>query len=143
VREDAGMSPEVPLDAWQVGPWNRWAYLHVGEVVATVPVPRGDGPTWEPQRLQVPARGEARLTAHRPERPPRVRGTGVGGSVEEPWVVGLAQPTAGATFGAFTEVLVASRPGRRTLAVRTRKPMPLRSMPMPITMENSATCSAK
>jgi CubicO group peptidase (beta-lactamase class C family) len=45
--QDADMSPEVPLDAWQVGPWNRWAYLHVGEVVATVSVPRGDGPVWE------------------------------------------------------------------------------------------------
>ena len=42
-----GMSPEVPGDAWQVGPWNRWAYLHVGEVVATVPVARGAGPVWE------------------------------------------------------------------------------------------------
>ena len=46
VREDAGMGPEVPLDGWQVGPWNRWAYLHAGEIVATVPVPCGDGPTW-------------------------------------------------------------------------------------------------
>jgi CubicO group peptidase (beta-lactamase class C family) len=35
---------QVPLDAWQVGPWNRWAYAHVDEVVATAPVPRGDGP---------------------------------------------------------------------------------------------------
>ncbi len=34
---------QVPLDAWQVGPWNRWAYVHVGEVVATAPV-RRDGP---------------------------------------------------------------------------------------------------
>jgi CubicO group peptidase (beta-lactamase class C family) len=34
----------VPLDAWQVGPWNRWAYVHVGEVVDTVAVPRGGGP---------------------------------------------------------------------------------------------------
>src|SRR3954452_11506683 len=41
------MSPPAPLDAWQVGPWNRWAYLHVGEVVATVPVHRGEGPVWE------------------------------------------------------------------------------------------------
>ena len=38
---DAAM--QVPLDAWQVGPWNRWAYVHVGEVVATAPVSR-DGP---------------------------------------------------------------------------------------------------
>ena len=35
---------QVPLDAWQVGPWNRWAYVHVDEVVATAPVSRGDGP---------------------------------------------------------------------------------------------------
>jgi hypothetical protein len=41
------MSADVPLDAWQVGPWNRWAYLHVAEVVPTVPVPRGGGPVWE------------------------------------------------------------------------------------------------
>ena len=38
------MTTQVPLDAWQVGPWNRWAYVHVDEVVDTVPVPRGDGP---------------------------------------------------------------------------------------------------
>jgi CubicO group peptidase (beta-lactamase class C family) len=37
----------VPLESWQVGPWNRWAYVHVGEVVDTVPVPRGDGPIAE------------------------------------------------------------------------------------------------
>jgi hypothetical protein len=35
---------QVPLEAPQVGPWNRRAYVHVGEVVATVPVPLGDGP---------------------------------------------------------------------------------------------------
>lgn len=35
---------QVPLESWQVGPWNRRAYVHVGEVVETVPVPRGDGP---------------------------------------------------------------------------------------------------
>ena len=34
----------VPLEQWQVGPYNRWAYVHVDEVVPTVPVPRGDGP---------------------------------------------------------------------------------------------------
>jgi CubicO group peptidase (beta-lactamase class C family) len=37
------MKAQVPLESWQVGPWNRWAYVHVGEVVDTVPVPRGDG----------------------------------------------------------------------------------------------------
>src|SRR5919112_911276 len=45
--DGGGMSPEVPRDAWQVGPWNRWAYLHVGEVVPTVPVTRGEGPVRE------------------------------------------------------------------------------------------------
>ncbi|HWT93717.1 MAG TPA: serine hydrolase, partial [Solirubrobacteraceae bacterium] len=34
---------QVPLESWQVGPHNRWAYVHVDEVVPTVPVPRGDG----------------------------------------------------------------------------------------------------
>src|SRR5215210_4211767 len=41
------MRPAVPLDAWQVGPWNRWAYMHVGELIATVPVPREDGRPWQ------------------------------------------------------------------------------------------------
>lgn len=29
------------LEDWQVGPRNRWAYVHVGEVIKTVPVPHG------------------------------------------------------------------------------------------------------
>jgi CubicO group peptidase (beta-lactamase class C family) len=33
----------VPADRWQVGPHNRWAYLHADEIVPTVPVARGDG----------------------------------------------------------------------------------------------------
>lgn len=37
----------VPLDAWQVGPHNRWAYVHVDEVVPTAVVSRGDGPVRE------------------------------------------------------------------------------------------------
>jgi CubicO group peptidase (beta-lactamase class C family) len=37
----------VPLDRWQVGPWNRWSYQHVGEVVPTVPVPHGSRRTWD------------------------------------------------------------------------------------------------
>ena len=37
----------VPLSSWQIGPWNRWAYRHVGEVVPTVPVRRGAGPVRE------------------------------------------------------------------------------------------------
>jgi CubicO group peptidase (beta-lactamase class C family) len=40
----------VPLESWQVGPWNRWAYVNVGEVVDTVPVPRGDGPVSQLER---------------------------------------------------------------------------------------------
>lgn len=34
----------APLESWQIGPWNRWAYQHVGDVVETAPVPRGDAP---------------------------------------------------------------------------------------------------
>ena len=30
------------LESWQVGPANRWTYVHVDEVVPTVVVPRGD-----------------------------------------------------------------------------------------------------
>jgi CubicO group peptidase (beta-lactamase class C family) len=37
----------VPLDAWQTGPHNRWAYQHVPELVPAVTVARGDGPVWE------------------------------------------------------------------------------------------------
>jgi CubicO group peptidase (beta-lactamase class C family) len=46
------MNEPVPLDSWQVGPHNRWSYQHVGEVVPTVVVARGDGPVSE-----LPARG--------------------------------------------------------------------------------------
>lgn len=44
------MSTPVPLESWQVGPWNRWAYVHVDEVVATVPVLRCDGPRRQLER---------------------------------------------------------------------------------------------
>ena len=41
----------APLETWQVGPWNRWAYQHVRDVVPTVAVARGDGPVRElPER---------------------------------------------------------------------------------------------
>jgi CubicO group peptidase (beta-lactamase class C family) len=43
---------QVPLDAWQVGPYNRWAYVHVDEVVATAPVSRGDGPVAPLERVE-------------------------------------------------------------------------------------------
>jgi CubicO group peptidase (beta-lactamase class C family) len=41
------MPIKPPLDAWQVGPGNRWAYQHVDEMVPTVVVSRGDGPVLE------------------------------------------------------------------------------------------------
>ena len=48
---------QVPLESWQIGPHNRWAYQHVDEVVPTVAVSRGDGPVRElpsrPARLDV------------------------------------------------------------------------------------------
>jgi CubicO group peptidase (beta-lactamase class C family) len=31
---------EVPADAWQAGPWNRWSYQHVDEVVEVAAVAR-------------------------------------------------------------------------------------------------------
>jgi len=37
----------VPESEWQVGPWNRWSYQHVDQVVATVPVHRGSARSWE------------------------------------------------------------------------------------------------
>lgn len=48
---DARMPDErAPLESWQIGPWNRWSYQHVGEVVPTAPVPAGDAPEGWPQR---------------------------------------------------------------------------------------------
>jgi CubicO group peptidase (beta-lactamase class C family) len=63
------MSDErAPLESWQLGPWNRWAFQHVGEVVPTVPIPRGDGPVRE-----------------LPERP-----AALGDIADPPWLDGLA-----------------------------------------------------
>jgi CubicO group peptidase (beta-lactamase class C family) len=49
------MRAPAPLDSWQLGPWNRWAYQHVDEMVPTVVVARGDGPVMElpEQPLQI------------------------------------------------------------------------------------------
>lgn len=42
---------KVPREHWQVGPWNRWAYQHVDELVPTAVVARGTGPVMElPER---------------------------------------------------------------------------------------------
>ena len=47
--DHARVKAQVPLESWQVGPWNRWAYVHVDEVIDTVPVTRGDGPIAQPE----------------------------------------------------------------------------------------------
>src|SRR5918997_304845 len=39
--ELAPVTARAPLESWQVGPWNRWAYVHVDEMVPTVAVGRG------------------------------------------------------------------------------------------------------
>jgi CubicO group peptidase (beta-lactamase class C family) len=35
---------EIPRADWDRAPWNRWTFQHVADMVATVPVSRGDGP---------------------------------------------------------------------------------------------------
>lgn len=37
----------IPLETWQIGPGNRWAYQHVSEVVSTVPVRRDAARSWD------------------------------------------------------------------------------------------------
>jgi CubicO group peptidase (beta-lactamase class C family) len=47
------MQPQerAPLETWQIGPWNRWAYQHVDEVVTTSAVPAaGATPLALPER---------------------------------------------------------------------------------------------
>src|SRR4051812_17773404 len=58
----------APLESWQVGPYNRWSYQHVREVVPTVVVPRGAEPVRE-----------------LPERP-----ADLGDLPDPPWLDGLA-----------------------------------------------------
>ena len=38
-------APIVPRQDWDRAPWNRWAFQHVREILPTVQVWRGDGPT--------------------------------------------------------------------------------------------------
>jgi CubicO group peptidase (beta-lactamase class C family) len=40
----------VTLGNWQQGPYNRWAFQHVRELIPTAAIPRGDGPVWELDR---------------------------------------------------------------------------------------------
>ncbi|HVM56115.1 MAG TPA: serine hydrolase [Gaiellaceae bacterium] len=54
-----GSPPEpsrlVTVAGWQEGPWNRWAFQHVSELVPCAVVPRGTGPVFplpsEPEEL--------------------------------------------------------------------------------------------
>jgi CubicO group peptidase (beta-lactamase class C family) len=49
----------APLETWQIGPWNRWAYQHVGEVVPTVVVPRDPTTARRPEARPLPLDGVA------------------------------------------------------------------------------------
>jgi CubicO group peptidase (beta-lactamase class C family) len=35
---------QVTLANWQEAPWNRWSFQHVGEIIPSARIPRGDGP---------------------------------------------------------------------------------------------------
>ena len=54
---------QIPADTWQVGPWNRYAYVHVSEVVATVPPRKLKSFLAAARRAGVPATGIGRVTA--------------------------------------------------------------------------------
>jgi CubicO group peptidase (beta-lactamase class C family) len=78
-----GSAPPVPLESWQVGPWNRWAYQHVGELIPTRTVPRGAGPV-----LELPERpSELDELAFDPGDGTRMT---VAEQLEQGWVDGLA-----------------------------------------------------
>jgi CubicO group peptidase (beta-lactamase class C family) len=48
---DVTRDPEgVTLANWQDYPHNRWAFLHLGEILHMAPIPRGDGPVRELKR---------------------------------------------------------------------------------------------
>ena len=53
--------PEVPVTArnWQDPPFNRWAYWHVGDILPTYRVSRGDGPPRELPRSAATDHGAA------------------------------------------------------------------------------------
>ena len=48
-RMSAPPPPErlVTSDNWLDAPYNRWGFLHVGELARTARIPRGDGPVHE------------------------------------------------------------------------------------------------
>jgi CubicO group peptidase (beta-lactamase class C family) len=43
----ASPSTVVTLSNWQAGPWNRWSFQHVSELIPTARVSRGQSPVWE------------------------------------------------------------------------------------------------
>jgi hypothetical protein len=42
----------VTLANWEEGPWNRWGFQHVRDLVPTARVRRGDGPVWRLPRAE-------------------------------------------------------------------------------------------
>jgi CubicO group peptidase (beta-lactamase class C family) len=43
---------QVPATDWDRAPWNRWSFQHVREILPTVEVPRGTGPTRQLPRAE-------------------------------------------------------------------------------------------
>jgi len=57
----------VTLSNWQEPPWNRWAFQHVGQLIPSARISRGDGPILElpPPRSRRGARGHGPTGAGR------------------------------------------------------------------------------
>ena len=43
---------EVPRSEWDRAPWNRWSFQHVGDILPTVEISRGNGPVRELPRKE-------------------------------------------------------------------------------------------
>jgi len=56
----------VTLANWQDPPFNRWAFQHVGELIPSARIARGDGPVW---RLPKEPRDLSRMPIHAGGRP--------------------------------------------------------------------------
>jgi CubicO group peptidase (beta-lactamase class C family) len=54
----------VTLENWQRGPYNRWAFQHVRELIPTAAIPRGAGPVWELERDERDLSGIRFTTRH-------------------------------------------------------------------------------
>ncbi len=46
------LATEVPRSEWDRAPWNRWSFQHVGDILPTVDVSRGNGPVRELPRKE-------------------------------------------------------------------------------------------